>query len=78
MCPLTDDPNNSDILTPGHFLIRNSLLSPPDELLSEDFQELPLTRWQMVQKPVHIFWNKRKSECSDSTTTKLVKSKEKS
>lgn len=35
LCPMNDDPNNLEILTPGHFLIGSSLLAPPDDT-SED------------------------------------------
>lgn len=30
LCPLTMDPDDFDILTPGHFLIGDSLLSLPE------------------------------------------------
>lgn len=61
LCPLSDDPDNLDVLTPGHFLIGSSLLAPPDETLAE-LEILPLTRWQMVQKQVHLFWKKWQNE----------------
>ena len=30
LCPLSNDPDNLQVLTPGHFLIGTSLLAPPD------------------------------------------------
>lgn len=35
LCPVTNDPNDLSILTPGHFLIGDALLSPPRPSLLE-------------------------------------------
>lgn len=57
LCPLNDDPTNLDVLTTGHFLVGSSLLSPPDETKIE-LEATTLTRWQLVQRQVHLFWDK--------------------
>lgn len=59
--PLNDDPQNLDVLTPGHFIMGSAPLAPPDEA-NADFDEPALTRWQIVQQQVHVFWNRWKSE----------------
>lgn len=61
LCPLSDDPSTLDVLTPGHFLIGSALLSPPDETI-DNLNDLPLTRWQTVQREVHSFWKKWRNE----------------
>lgn len=30
LCPLSEDPNDDDVLTPGHFLVGTSLMSTPE------------------------------------------------
>lgn len=52
--PLNDDPQNLDVLTPGHFIMGAAPLALPDEPA--------LTRWQIVQQQVHVFWTRWKSE----------------
>lgn len=61
LTPITSDPNDMTALTPGHFLIGDSLLAPPDH--SNSIQpESALTRWQLVQRLYQNFWNQWQSE----------------
>ncbi|XP_055313219.1 uncharacterized protein LOC129574779 [Sitodiplosis mosellana] len=57
LCPLNDDPTNLDVLTPGHFLVGSSLLAPPDDTIDE-LQSSTISRWQAVQRQIHLFWKK--------------------
>lgn len=53
LCPLSDRHDDLLVLTPGHFLIGDSLLSPPEQPVNT----LPLTnRWQQLQKITHDYW----------------------
>lgn len=52
---LTSDPNDLRVLTPGHFLIGDSLTSTAEPSL-QDIQLNKLSRWQRVQKMQHDFW----------------------
>ncbi|GFR11635.1 uncharacterized protein TNCT_728991 [Trichonephila clavata] len=61
ICPLSNDPNDTEILTPAHFLIGSSLVAIPDP----DYTEIPmnrLCRWQLVQRMNQHFWCKWSSE----------------
>ncbi|GFT63441.1 integrase catalytic domain-containing protein [Trichonephila clavipes] len=49
ICPLSNDPNDVETLTPAHFLVGSSLVAVPDP----DYTEIPmnrLSRWQLVQR----------------------------
>ncbi|XP_035225707.1 uncharacterized protein LOC118198197 [Stegodyphus dumicola] len=49
LCPISNDPNDVEALTPAHFLIGSSLIALPEP----NFTEIPInriTRWQMAQK----------------------------
>ena len=53
--PLSSDPNDLSALTPGHFLIGDSLTSLPQP----DLSSVPtnrLSRWQHIQKVRQHFW----------------------
>lgn len=55
--PMSSEPNDISVLTPGHFLIGNSLLSIPEPNLSI----APingLTRWRRVTQYSRIIWQK--------------------
>ncbi|CAK9798625.1 hypothetical protein ANTPLA_LOCUS1703 [Anthophora plagiata] len=55
LTPLSSDPNDPSALTPGHFLIGNSLTSVPES----DFSTTPTNRlssWQHIQKVKLDFW----------------------
>lgn len=56
----SSDPNDSEPLTPGHFLVGEPLLTAPDRNL-EDRQIGSLRRWQLTQRMLQNFW-KRWSE----------------
>ncbi|GFX24270.1 uncharacterized protein TNCV_1366491 [Trichonephila clavipes] len=46
ICPLSNDPNDVETLTPAHFLVGSSLVAVPDP----DYTEIPmnrLSRWQL-------------------------------
>jgi hypothetical protein len=57
LCPLTDDPNDVDVLTPGQFLIGAPLTAIPDK----DFTEVPTNRLSLcrhVEKLRRHFWQR--------------------
>lgn len=61
LTPLTNDPNDFDILTPAHFLIGRSFSTIPDP----DVTTLPtsrLDRFQHIQKMIGHFWQKWSKE----------------
>lgn len=51
----TSDPNDFSVITPGHFLTTDSLLSIP-ESFSEQEKVLPTERVRYMQKLVQMFW----------------------
>ena len=73
--PLSDDPNDLNPLTPGHFLIGRSLTSIPDPDVT-DTSETKLSRYQHLQKLVQHFWNRWSKEYITElqTRTKWTKS----
>lgn len=61
ICPLTDDPDDLNVLTPGHFLIGRYLQTVPEPQI----MQLPinrLTRWQHITQMVQSFWTKWSKE----------------
>ncbi|XP_060831545.1 uncharacterized protein LOC132915753 [Bombus pascuorum] len=57
LTPISSDPNDLLVLTPGHFLIGDSLMS----LRERDFRDVPsnrLSRWQHLQQIRQHFWNR--------------------
>ncbi|GFX76541.1 integrase catalytic domain-containing protein [Trichonephila clavipes] len=50
ICPLSNDPNDVETLTPAQFLVGSSLVADR------------LSRWQLVQKMIQHFWRKWSSE----------------
>ncbi|XP_055588802.1 uncharacterized protein LOC129741122 [Uranotaenia lowii] len=59
--PLSDDPNDLEALTPGHFLVGSSLRAPPEP----DYDEIPVNRlnfWQQIQQQRKQFWIRWKRE----------------
>lgn len=57
LCPLSDDPDDLDALTPGHFLIGGAPTAVPDL----DVAEVPtnrLSRWQLTSQIVQHFWRR--------------------
>ncbi|GBM91350.1 hypothetical protein AVEN_7002-1 [Araneus ventricosus] len=59
LTPLSSDPDNFEILTPGHFLIGRPINSIPDPDYS-DRQDNLLSQWQRLSKMVQIIWKKWK------------------
>lgn len=58
---LTDDTNDMNVLTPGHFLIGRPLNSVPDRITPETKISC-LKRWDIIQKQVQVFWKRWKEE----------------
>ncbi|GFU37152.1 uncharacterized protein TNCV_1555221 [Trichonephila clavipes] len=61
ICPLSNDPNDVETLTPAHFLVGSSLVAVPDP----DYTEIPmnrLSRWQLIQRLNRHFWGKWSTE----------------
>lgn len=48
LCPLTNNPNEYNCLTPGHFLVGRPLVAPPERLYEVD-KKSPLERWHHIQ-----------------------------
>lgn len=57
LCPLNNDHENFEVLTPGHFLIGEPLTAVPQPDISK--QKLSaLTRWQLTQQMVQRIWKR--------------------
>lgn len=57
LTPLSSDPSDFSVLTPGHFLVGSSLLALPEP----DYTTTPLnrlTRWRRVSHLLQEFWNR--------------------
>lgn len=61
ICPMSSDPADFDVLTPGHFLIGEPLTIIPQQ---DVFQSNPndLTRWQLTHQMVQRVWKRWSSE----------------
>lgn len=57
LTPLSADPNDLSVLTPGHFLTTEPLSIVPDEDLS-DTKVSVVHRWRLLQKMHQDFWSK--------------------
>lgn len=55
LTPMTDDPNDLQVLTPGHFLIGRSMIAKPERNLI-DFDISRLNRWDGLQHVQQSFW----------------------
>lgn len=61
LCPISSDPSEIGVLTPGHFLIGRPMLALPEL----DYEEVPsnrLKRWQAVQAITQQLWKRWKRE----------------
>lgn len=57
LCPLSNDPNDLSVLTPGHFLTLEPLNSLPEPNLC-DVKLGRLSRWQLIQRFQQEFWSR--------------------
>ncbi|XP_054721417.1 uncharacterized protein LOC129231194 [Uloborus diversus] len=61
LSPLSSDPNDLSVLTPGHFLIGGPLNAVPEtDFTSSKLNHL--TRWQLTQRLLQHFWKRWSSE----------------
>lgn len=61
ICPMSSDPGDLDVLTPGHFLVGEPLtIIPQNDLLQHNCSTL--TRWQLTHQMVQRFWKRWSSE----------------
>ena len=61
LTPISTDPNDLLVLTPGHFLIGTSLTSAP-EIDLKDIPRNRLSSWQLIQKIRQDFWKRWHTE----------------
>ncbi|XP_063911125.1 uncharacterized protein LOC135128161 [Zophobas morio] len=61
LTPLSNDPNDLEPLTPGHFLIGSALTDLPEPCLLA-IKENRLTRWQRVEQLRQTFWRRWTAE----------------
>lgn len=57
LTPLSSDPNDFSVLSPGHFLTLEPLTLLPEPPLT-DVKVSPLQRWKLLQKMHQDFWRK--------------------
>lgn len=57
LTPLSSDPSDLEVLTPGHFLIGQPLLALPERDLCE-VSVHRLRRWQLLQQITQSFWKR--------------------
>ncbi|XP_011858095.1 PREDICTED: uncharacterized protein LOC105555679 [Vollenhovia emeryi] len=56
LAPLSDSVDDYQVLTPGHFLIGSSLITPPEPSVLH-LSENRLSRWQLVRHLTERFWS---------------------
>lgn len=61
LSPLTNDPDDLDVLTPAHFLLGQSLTVIPEPNL-EHLQVSRLSRWQHLSQMIQSFWTRWSKE----------------
>lgn len=61
LCALTDDPDDIEALTPGHFLMGTAPIAVPDENLL-DKNVNTLTRWRLLENLQQHFWKRWSNE----------------
>jgi len=57
LCPLSNSPDELEVLTPGHFLIGTSLLALPEESLL-DIPSNRINRYQLITQFQQSFWKR--------------------
>ena len=57
LTPMSDDPNDLNCLTPGHFLVGDHLMST-NELYVSQIQTTRLSRWQRIQQLQQHYWKR--------------------
>lgn len=62
LCPLTNDPDDLNVLTPAHFLIGSTLSIIPEPSL-EMTKVSRLSRWQLTRQMLESFWSHWSKEC---------------
>ncbi|XP_072757728.1 uncharacterized protein [Anoplolepis gracilipes] len=62
LCPLSDDPDDLTVLTPGHFLIGTAPTVLPEPSL-EHVNCSRLSRWQLLRQMLESFWSRWSKEC---------------
>lgn len=62
LCALTEDPQDLEALTPGHFLIGEALNVLPEPSL-ETFKIGRLRRWQLIRQSLDSFWSSWSNSC---------------
>ncbi|XP_045454347.1 uncharacterized protein LOC123663725 [Melitaea cinxia] len=73
--PLSSDPNDLTVLTPGHFLTLEPLTAVPDEDHTNTKLHR-LNRWQLLQSFHQNFWSRWKHEYLNSLTERAKWTKE--
>ncbi|XP_054272911.1 uncharacterized protein LOC128993174 [Macrosteles quadrilineatus] len=61
LCPLSSSPEETEFLSPGHFLIGTSLLATPEPSLL-DTKVSSLSRWQLLLRMTQHFWQRWRVE----------------
>lgn len=61
LCPLSTDPMDLEVLTPGHFLIGQPLVALPEYPYTE-LKDSRLSRYQQIQKMSQHFWLRWRNE----------------
>ncbi|KAF2881968.1 hypothetical protein ILUMI_24206 [Ignelater luminosus] len=61
LTPLSNDPNDLEVLTPRHFLIGKALTAQIEPTLI-NLPDNRLSRWQKIQKLQQCFWSRWQSE----------------
>lgn len=70
LCPISSDPNDLSVLTPGHFLT----LAPLTTVPSPDYTNTSmnrLTRWQLLQRMHQDFWSRWHNEYLTTLSQRL-------
>ncbi|XP_015124592.1 uncharacterized protein LOC107046482 [Diachasma alloeum] len=62
LCPLTNDPQDTSALTPGHFIIGELLTTVPEPSLQQITTDR-LNRWQIITQRIQNFWEHWAREC---------------